>query len=241
MQGALRGKRWIVGSSNHGCWLGSFEYSKQRVFSAVVRRGYTVFDLGAHVGFYSLLASKLVGAEGRVVSFEPVPRNLGFLRQHLALNKIENCSVWEVAVGSLDGTAPFETGKNHAMGHLTAESSAALSVRTVRLDTLVMSQQIPAPDLIKIDIEGEEYNALVGASDILVNHSPTILLATHGSEIHHRCCKLLLENRYRLKSLDDLPLERTNEVLAISDTRNSGSPRDGLYGTLRGLEARAQF
>jgi hypothetical protein len=99
-----------------------------------------------------------------------------------------------------------------------------------------MSQQIPPPDLIKIDIEGEEYNALVGASDILVNHSPTILLATHGSEIHHRCCKLLLENRYRLKSLDDLPLERTSEVLAISDARNSGPPPDDLYRTLRGLD-----
>ena len=101
-----------------GAGSGSFEYSKQRVFSAVVRRGYTVFDLGAHVGFYSLLASTLVGAEGRVVSFEPVPRNLSFLRQHLALNKIENCSVWEVAVGSLDGNRTLKNWKESCNGAL---------------------------------------------------------------------------------------------------------------------------
>jgi FkbM family methyltransferase len=217
LQGALRGRRWIVGSSNHGFWLGSYEYSKQRAFSAVVRRGYTVFDLGAHVGFYSLLASVLVGPEGRVISFEPVPRNLGFLRRHLALNKIENCSVWEAAVGISDGTASFETGPNHAMGHLSAESSAALNVRTVRLDTLVTSREIPSPDLIKLDIEGGEYDALMGASDILVNRGPTILLATHGREVHQACCKLLLDHRYQLKPLDDLSLDQTSEVLAVRE------------------------
>ena len=69
LQGPLRGKRWIAGSSDHGCWLGSYEYPKQRAFSAAISHGDVVYDLGANVGFYSLLASVLVGTKGQVFSF----------------------------------------------------------------------------------------------------------------------------------------------------------------------------
>lgn len=61
LQGSLRGRKWIVGSSNHGCWLGSYEWKKQRLFTRTVSSGDVVFDIGAHVGFYTLLASVLVG------------------------------------------------------------------------------------------------------------------------------------------------------------------------------------
>ena len=93
LRGPMRGKRWIVGSTNHGCWLGIYERSKLKVFSAAIQRGYVVYDLGANVGFYSLLASVLVGSDGQVFSFEPAPRNLGLLRRHLELNRVKNCSV----------------------------------------------------------------------------------------------------------------------------------------------------
>jgi len=55
MQGRLKGKRWIVGSSNHGCWLGSYEFDKQHLFERTITQGSIVFDLGGHVGFYTLL------------------------------------------------------------------------------------------------------------------------------------------------------------------------------------------
>src|SRR5512139_3781902 len=67
LQGRLRGKRWISGSCNHGCWLGSYEYHKRVLFERTITPGSVVFDLGAHVGFYTLLASVLVGHAGRVV------------------------------------------------------------------------------------------------------------------------------------------------------------------------------
>ena len=87
LQGRLRGKRWIVGSGNHGCWLGSYEYEKRRAFEQTISAGNIVFDVGAHVGFYTLLASTLVGPTGRVVAFEPAPRNLRYLKEHLRLNR----------------------------------------------------------------------------------------------------------------------------------------------------------
>jgi FkbM family methyltransferase len=214
LQGTLRGKRWITGSSNHGCWLGSYEYAKQKAFSAAVKRGYSVYDLGANVGFYSLLASVLVGSEGGVFSFEPVPRNLRFLRRHLELNGVKNCSVWDVAVGRFEGTASFDMGLDPSTGHLSVESLGTFSVHTVALDSLVASKKLPPPNLIKCDIEGGEYDALSGAASTLAKYGPTIFLATHGPEVHEQCCRFLADLHYRLTPLDELPLSQTNEIIA---------------------------
>ena len=111
--GPLRGKRWIAGSSNHSCWIGSYEHTKQKAFAAVVQPGDVVYDLGANVGFYSLLASVLVGPKGRVLSFEPLAENLVFLRKHITLNQTTNWSAYEVAVGASDGTAPALSQVEH--------------------------------------------------------------------------------------------------------------------------------
>jgi FkbM family methyltransferase len=215
LQGPLRGKRWIAGSCDHGCWLGSYEYRKQRRFATEVRSGDVIYDLGAHVGFYSLLASALTGPRGRVFSFEPLPINLAVLQQHLNLNGIKNCTVLDVAVSSSGGVANFAAGPTTTMGRLTRESKDAINVRTVVLDDLVGRGELPLPNVIKCDIEGGEYDALEGAARILKRQRPKIFLATHGPDIHRRCCSFLTGHGYKLESLDDLPLDKTSEVLAV--------------------------
>ena len=85
MQGTLRGHRWVVGSSNHGCWLGSYERNQQILLEKYLKEGDVIFDIGAHVGFYTLLGSVLVGGSGQVVAFEPVPKNLMYLKTHLQI------------------------------------------------------------------------------------------------------------------------------------------------------------
>src|ERR1700722_9598796 len=80
MQGALQGKKWRVGSGAHGCWLGSYEFHKQKALQDEIKAGYVVYDIGANVGFYALLASVLVGETGFVYAFEPFPGNLRELR-----------------------------------------------------------------------------------------------------------------------------------------------------------------
>ena len=203
LQGPLRGNRWIVGSCSHGCWLGSYEYITQRAFAAELRRGYAVYDLGANVGFYSLLASVLVGEVGQVFSFEPVERNLHYLRRHMELNKATNCSIWNVAIGRSDGTGQFDMGIDYASGHLTAaKHSGTFDVRIVSLDSLVASGQLPPPNLIKCDIEGAEYDALVGAAGIIIKHRPVIFLATHGPYAHEQCCTMLSDLNYVIAPLE---------------------------------------
>jgi FkbM family methyltransferase len=212
LQGPLRGKKWNVGSSTHGCWLGSYEYEKQHALARALAPGNVVYDLGANVGFYSLLASVLVGTAGRVYCFEPLARNIVYLRMHVALNGLENCFVFEAAVSDTDGDARFDPLAEPSMGRLSDRGDQV--VRTVRLDSLVDRGQILPPTLMKIDIEGGEFAALKGAARIIEKYRPTIVLSTHGVEVHRTCLQFLSERGYRLESLTEESVENTAELIA---------------------------
>jgi FkbM family methyltransferase len=214
MQGPMRGKKWIARSMNHGCWLGSYEYTMQMAFQSTLKPGQVIFDLGANVGFYTLLASTLVGPTGKVYSFEPVPRNLHYLRRHLTLNLIDNCQVLEVAVGRHDGVSHFNFTHDHQAGHLT-DAASGTEVRVVSLDQLVMSGELPPPDVIKCDIEGAEYDALHGASAILNQFRPVIFLSTHSRQLLRQCWDYLTGIGYHVTLFADPP-EVEQKVLAVS-------------------------
>lgn len=213
LQGRLKGKKWIVGSSNHGCWLGSYEYDKQILFSRTIKEGGVVYDIGAHVGFYTLLASALVGPRGKVIAFEPLPRNIRYLKEHLRLNRCDNVLVVEVAVGDESGIASFEEGTNSYTSHLSPKG--CFKVKIVRLDDLVSSGEIPSPDYMKIDVEGAELLALSGARSILANYHPTIFLATHGIKVHQQCCDFLKSIGYDLQSINEKNIDETDEIIAF--------------------------
>jgi FkbM family methyltransferase len=220
LQGPLRGKRWIAGSSNHGCWLGSYEFEKQQVFIEAIQSGDVIYDIGAHVGFYTLLSSKLAGTKGHVVAFEPFPSNVQFLQKHLKLNGVDNVTVIEKAVSDQPGQVAFEIAQSSTMGHLTKNKNAASSIMVdvVALDQFIDEAQLPLPDVLKVDIEGAEYDFLRGASQLLSSRPIKIFLATHGAEVHANCLAFLRGLGYQLTSLEDKPLETCSEVLAIKKT-----------------------
>jgi hypothetical protein len=114
IRGPLRGARWIAGSANHGFWLGTFEPGKLRAFCEAVRPGDVVYDVGAHVGLYTLLAARRVGPAGHVFAFEPSHRNLAHLHRHCTLNHAANVRIVEAAVSDIDGMLAF-AGPNPAM------------------------------------------------------------------------------------------------------------------------------
>jgi FkbM family methyltransferase len=199
LTGKLRGKKWIVGSGIHGCWLGLYEHEKQRQIAREVRANTIFYDVGAHVGFYSLLASVLVGS-GKVYAFEPAPRNLAYLRQHLVLNCVANVDVLPVAISDRVGTASFCVDLTSYTGHLSGEG--AFVVRTEALDSLVENGRIPPPDHVKMDIEGAELKALNGAQKTLQRYRPVLFLATHGRQVHSDCCCFLRSLGYECTMVD---------------------------------------
>jgi FkbM family methyltransferase len=217
LQGPLRGKLWTVGSATHGCWLGSYEFAKQRMFSETLRPGDVVFDIGANVGFYSLLAAVRIGTTGRVYAFEPLPRNLGFLRRNLDLNRIGNVEILDAAVAAQSGVAAFDVGGGPCLGRVDA--AGTLAVRAVSIDALVSSGELPPPSVIKMDIEGGELAALEGARATLERHRPMVFLATHGDAVHRASCALLEAAGYELRPVDERPLSETDEVMTVPRTR----------------------
>lgn len=214
LQGKLKGKSWIVGSSVHGCWLGSYEYEQRILFERVIKQGSIVYDIGAHVGFYTLLASVLVGPTGKVLAFEPNPRNLSYLKAHLEINNIGNVLIFEKAVSNKTGTSHFEAGGGHSsMGHLA--ESGELQVETVALDELVASNGIPLPNYIKIDVEGAEFDALSGARKLLSCTRPVIFLSIHGDKAYMSCKRLLEDLGYLLRPIHGESEYLPSELLCL--------------------------
>jgi FkbM family methyltransferase len=206
VRGPLRGHRWIPGASVHGCWLGTFERYEQDLLSRIVVPGDVVFDIGANVGFYTLLAARLVAPTGIVVAFEPVARNIRYLRRHLEMNGCSNVRVFAAAVSDQVGTANFEAGPSHSEGHLITDdspASSAYSVSLVTLDRLVAQRETPIPQLIKIDVEGAEYAVLRGATDLLRSARPQILLSTHSTALRHQCTEYLTRMGYDVRPMRD--------------------------------------
>ena len=214
LQGRLKGKKWIVGSGVHGYWLGSYEIPMQEAIRMRVPSGNVFYDVGAHVGYYTLLAANLVGQEGKVYSFEPLARNVMYLNRHLQLNKISNVEIIEAAVSESSGNATFMEGVQHSMGRMS--SDGAIQVPTVSLDELVLDGKIKNPDVIKIDVEGAEYEVLMGSQRIIREINPIIFLATHGRKIKTQCLDFLVSLGYEFYPIDVADAQVAREFLLIS-------------------------
>jgi FkbM family methyltransferase len=196
IRGPLRGKKWIVGSSIHRCWLGHYEIDFQRALSRELRPESVFYDIGANVGFYSLLAAKLI-FPGRVYAFEPLPQNVHYLRSHIQLNQLRNVEVFEVAISDECGSASFATEESRAMGHL--ERAGNVCVQSCTVDGLIHENKAAPPQYIKMDVEGAEFRALVGGQACFARFKPTLFLATHGKDVHEACCRLLESWQYDLE------------------------------------------
>jgi FkbM family methyltransferase len=209
--GPQRGARWIVGSGNHVCWLGLYESRKQLALKRTVSRGSVFYDIGAHVGFHTLLASRLVGSSGRVCAFEPLPRNLRYLHEHVRLNGAANVQVIEAAVSDRAGFEAFAERGTY-MGGL--QESGALAVRTIAIDPLVDAGTICSPDYVKVDVEGGEMRALEGMRRTLVRSRPLVFLATHSAALHRDCIQFLGDLDYHVTALTGGDIWRTDELVA---------------------------
>lgn len=171
--GVLKGEKWVVGSGGYDFWMGTYEKGIAEKFEIYAKKSEVVCDLGAHVGYYTLLASKSVGKHGEVYAFEPLPRNIMYLKKHIELNNISNVCIFECAVSNVTGKISFTNCDNKVANTICNNSpmfreGELIEVNSVTLDDLLEREDIIVPQLIKIDIEGAEYDALRGARHILI-------------------------------------------------------------------------
>ncbi len=167
------------------------------------------YDIGAHIGFYSLVASRLVGEKGCVVAFEPDPHNITLLRENAIRSRASQIIAVQAAVWSCSGVLPFRRSPPERLrtstrrGHIHSpaqprEGPGVIDVEATTLDAFVHGH-IP-PTMVKIDVEGGEVDVLKGAQQLLKTN-PVLLC-----EVHHLQAASILEdelprNGYSLKWL----------------------------------------
>jgi FkbM family methyltransferase len=177
---------WLAGDDemDDTIFTGNFEESERRFIQGFLKPGMTVLDIGAHHGFYTMLASKMVGPTGRVMSFEPSPRERERLLVHLRLNRIlDRVSVFPVALGretaesTLYVVAGRDTGCNSLRPPAVTEPTRAVQVQVTSLDMLLAQQNVARVDFVKMDVEGAELEVLDGAEELLAKYPRPVILA----------------------------------------------------------------
>jgi FkbM family methyltransferase len=179
------GAWWVPRKDNLGEPLlaGTFETSEITFFERFLRPGMIVLDLGAHHGLYTLIASKRIGAHGKVFSFEPSPRERKALRLHLILNLCRNVTVEGLALGDENAEVylyvveGFQTGCNSLRPPAVISETSAVRVRVTRLDDWLNERKIYQVDFIKLDVEGAELAVLKGAAHLLESRPRPVILA----------------------------------------------------------------
>lgn len=166
--------------------VGAFEWSTALTLDKLVKAGDTVFDIGANIGAHTLPIARKVGAGGRVFAFEPTAFAFGKLKKNLSLNpdlqaRVEACQTMltddpgAAVREEIYSSWPLRAGEGHHpkhQGQLTATSGAS----TDTIDSFVERNRIARLDLIKIDVDGDEYPVLHGGIETLRRLRPTILL-----------------------------------------------------------------
>jgi len=192
--GPLRGYRILVVSPIK-FFKGTYEKERTEMFLKIIKEGDIFYDIGAHFGFYSLIASRIIGDKGKIYAFEPHPYNLKILRKHIELNNITNVVIISAAVSDRPGKAKFAYGTGTGTGHLSEKGD--IEVDTVSIDDLIQKKEILPPSIIKIDVEGAEILVLKGAWNTITLFYPVIFLAAHSIELLRNADQMLLNINYK--------------------------------------------
>jgi len=178
------GAKWALENSALDCQLrsGAFENAEAAFVTRFLRKGMTVLDVGAHHGFYTLLASIRVGPTGRIFAFEPSPRERQRLVRHIKMNNCKNVRIEPLAVGAAHGTATLflvegaEDYCNSLRPPVTEAQTIPLAVKVTSLDDYLAIDAISKVDFLKLDVEGSELDALKGAVRLLATAPRPVLM-----------------------------------------------------------------
>jgi FkbM family methyltransferase len=157
-------------------WAGQHEVEVQRAIVELLRAGDTFWDVGAHIGFFSLIASRIVLSSGRVHAFEPYGPSRARLQTNLDLNNAGNVSVSPQAVAAKAGLAQFYAARETPMWTLVRGMGEGPSIEVSCTTLDEQADVLGEPTLIKVDVEGAEVDVLRGASRLLVSEHPPSLI-----------------------------------------------------------------
>jgi FkbM family methyltransferase len=222
VRGPLKSSKWISGAApgeakGLSVLFNLSENAQIKQAMKFLKKDAVCFDVGANVGMYSLLFAKY---SRFVYAFEPLPRNISYLKRTLQINNVENVCIVSMAMACATGVMHFQEGNCNSEGKLCEDGK--LTVNTISCDDFVSNHE--APNLVKIDVEGAELSVLQGAKNTLLEHTPNILLSTHSQKLKNDCLDLLRSMDYTVRPIEKTtiktastvrPIETASEFLAV--------------------------
>jgi FkbM family methyltransferase len=164
--------------------------AETRLFRELLKPGMVVIDVGANIGYFSLLASSLVGPDGRVHAFEPDPVNCGLLKKSVRMNRASNIEVVQAALSNNDNPISLFLNSNnkgdHRIWEATGESRTRITVKAMTLDSY-LNETGTIPTFIKIDVQGAEGYVLEGMKETLARRAPAYLILEFWPEALRKC------------------------------------------------------
>jgi FkbM family methyltransferase len=231
---------------SHGCLGNDWEPEETAFVRSALHSGATVLDIGANIGWFSLVAARAIGAHGQIHAFEPRPDIARWLHRTIGDNRLQQVvNLWPYALDDQPSelTMSWQAGTDNPGGsHIDplAAGGAASGRETVRVQGVLLDDLLPgiAPDFVKIDVEGAEPRALAGARQALSRKRPTVLSELYPRQLEsvsgsssrayiammesmgYRC--YLLENGRPGRRLGDFPGELNRELVSVVFTRVLG-------------------
>lgn len=190
-------------------------------------KGKTIFDIGAFIGVNSLLFSRIVGKNGKVLAFEPNKYNFRRVKENIKLNKVfsKNISLYPIAISNRKGSIDMFLSKNIDNGHSSTSRLLGthpkilnknlpngfenVKVETIDLDSFVRNNNV-VPDIIKVDVEGAEHLVLLGGYETLLKYHPTIYVEMHSEFCTLKCCEIFNSLNYTMSILKE---EEDNRIM----------------------------
>jgi FkbM family methyltransferase len=186
-----------------------YESKVQHLLAQHLKPGACLYDLGANIGFFSILATNLVGKSGKVVAFEPEPANAEILRATAKKNDLPQLQIVEAAVWSSSGTVEFEranAASSRVHGHLAeiyTRDPERAQVNAITLDDFVFRDGGVPPSLLKMDVEGAEFGVLQGAAEVVRMYRPLMICEIHYEADMPKISAWLTQRGYYLYPTSD--------------------------------------
>lgn len=159
----------------------TFELTLANALLSKLKKGMTVLDIGANIGYYTVLMANRVGDSGRVIAFEPNPVVYDELKANIELNRFKNVEIMNIALSNTTGESVFFFPAEGREAHGSMRSNNTFTstrieyVKTDRLDDVLIWCGINKVDLIKMDVEGAELLVMRGANDLLTGKLKPII------------------------------------------------------------------
>jgi len=207
--GVGKGMRFDPSGGNPGYALGSVSMAEQDALAKHLRLGDVFFDIGANVGFFAVIAAKLVGPKGKVYAFEPFAKSAEAIRGNAKRNGLDSVTVLQCAISSESRTGVLSLVGDSATFSLTSsdgapapETTTSVSIRVI--DDLIKEKQVEPPNLVLIDVEGAELGVLQGMRKTIEDYAPVIICEVHGlgKQFIEQVANVLTPHGYRASQLD---------------------------------------